>query len=253
MGERHYALNGKVTVITGGSRGLGLGLARAFLNEGAQVAICARYQEGLDEAVDLLRGGNHLLAAPAHIALEEEVRVFFEQVEARFGPVDILINNVGINLLTPSTAAAGSKTWKKVLDTNLNGTFFCSQLAARQMQQRGGSIVNISALEGSRVRAGRGIFSIAKAGVEMLTRVLAVELAPQGIRVNAVAPGTCKTAFSAPLLQTPEQEMAINATIPLGRIAEVEDIVEPVLFLASAGAAYITGQILTVDGGASLW
>ena len=249
-----YGLADKVCVITGGSRGIGLELARHLLQEKAKVAICARKQEGLDAAAEELKGGDALLTIPAHIAREEDVYILFEQTKARFGRIDILINNVDMNLMTPSVVETESSTWQKIIDSNLTGTYYCSRAAAKIMKEQGrsGKIVSISSLAACRAAMGMGIYGIAKAGIEMLTRVLAVELASYNIQVNAIAPCMVKTGFSAPFWSNAHIHDEVVRGIPLGRLAETEDIVHPVLFLCSSGADFITGQIIAVDGGATV-
>lgn len=249
-----YGLSGLVFVITGGSRGIGLEIARRLLkNEKTKVVLCARKQEGLEQAAADLDAGENLLTLPAHIAREEDVAALFQQAKDTFGRVDVLINNVGMNLMTPSTADAGVDTWKKIIDTNLNGTYLCSCAAAKLMKEQGrGKIVNISSIASRRSAPGMGIYGVAKAGIESLTRVLALELASDNIQVNAVAPSMVKTGFSAPFWSNPETCEQIVGGIPLGRLAEPADVVEPVLFLCSEGASFITGQVINIDGGATI-
>jgi len=252
MDQLWYGLEGKVCVVTGGSRGIGLELARQFLRQKAKVVICARKQEGLDAALAGLQGGDDLLAVAAHIAREEDVQNLFDRAVGKFGRVDILVNNVGMNLLTPSVVSAGAAAWQKIIDSNLNGTYHCSVAAAAIMKKQGrGKIVSISSLAARRAAPGMGIYGVAKAGIEMLTRVLAAELAADNIQVNAVAPCMVKTGFSEPFWSNKEIHDQITAAIPLGRLAEPLDVVHPVLFLCSPGADFITGQILYVDGGAT--
>jgi 2-deoxy-D-gluconate 3-dehydrogenase len=216
------------------------------------VAICARKQEGLDAATVALGGGESLLAFQAHIANEADVERMFDAVLERFGRLDVLINNVGMNLLTASVPETDLALWQKIIDTNLNGTFLASRRAAKIMKsQGGGRIVNISSIAGRKASPGMGIYGIAKAAVEMLTRVLASELAPFKIMVNAVAPAMVRTDFSKPFWSNKEIHDQIIKGIPLGRIAEPMEIVYPVLFLASDAASFITGQTLVVDGGAT--
>lgn len=252
MSAISYGLAGKVFIVTGGSRGIGLALARRLLHEGANVTICARKQEGLDQAANELQGGDNLLTVPAHVAREEDAEMLIGQTKSHFGKIDALINNVGMNLMTPALVDTDSATWQKIIETNLTGTYLCSRAAARMMKEAGGGkIVNISSTAACRPAPGMGIYGIAKAGIEMLTRVLAVELASANIQVNAVAPCMVKTGFSAPFWSNQDIHDQIVSTIPLGRLAETADVVEPVLFLCSNGADFITGQILTVDGGST--
>lgn len=254
MSDICYGLKDKVVVVTGGSRGIGLEIARSLLSEGARVVICGRKSEGLDAAADILGGGGNLMTFQAHIAKEADVSSLFDAVIDRFSRLDVLINNVGMNIMTLSVADTEPALWQKIMDTNLNGTFFCSRKAAAVMKGQGGGgrIVNISSIAGRKASPGMGVYGIAKAAVEMLTRVLASELAPFNIRVNAVAPAMVRTVFSEPFWSNEDILREVVKTIPLGRIAEPMDIVHPTLFLASEASAYITGQTVVVDGGASV-
>ena len=251
-----HNLEGKVALVTGGSRGIGLAIARELLRQKARVVICARKPEGLEvarqELAELAAATPALLALPAHIAEEDQVERLFATVLDRFGRLDILINNVGMNLLTPSTVDADMAVWRKIIDTNLTGPYLCARQAARAMRpHKAGKIVNLSSIAGRQAAPGMGIYGVAKAGLEMLTRVLAVELAPDNIQVNAVAPSMVKTGFSAPFWSSESLQAQIVAGIPAGRLAEPFDVVHPVLFLASDAAGYITGQTLVVDGGST--
>lgn len=252
MGNLCYGLADKVVVVTGGSRGIGLELAKALLAEKAKVAICARKQDGLTQAAQVLAAGDDLLTVAAHVAREADVNAVFEAVVNRFGRVDVLINNVGMNLLSPSTAETDPGMWQKIMETNLTGTYLCSRRAAAIMKpQKSGKIVTISSIAGRRAAPGMGVYGIAKAALEMMTKVLAAELAGYNIQVNAVAPGMVKTDFSKPFWSNRAVHDQIVKSIPSGRLAEAVDVVHPVLFLASAGANYITGQTVLVDGGAT--
>ncbi len=247
-----FGLDGKVCLVTGGTRGIGFEIARALLDEGAKVIICGRKQEGLDAAVNALNENPNLISVCTHIAKENDVDTLFDAIEKNHHRLDILINNVGMNLMTPGIADLEPGLWKKIIDTNLNGTFLCCRKAAHIMRDQGsGKIVSISSTAGSKAAPGMGIYGIAKAGIEMMTKVLASELAPLNIQVNAVAPGMVRTEFSKAFWSNEELLAHITCTIPLGRIAEIQDVLEPVLFLASEGSAYITGQTIMVDGGAS--
>jgi 2-deoxy-D-gluconate 3-dehydrogenase len=244
-------LKERVVVVTGGSRGIGLEIARLLLAQGARVTICARKTEGLTAAAAELGGGDALLALQAHVGREEEVEGLFEQTVAHFGAVDGLVNNVGMNLIT-GAADADPGAWRKVIDSNLNATFLCCRAASRRMRERRrGKIVSITSLAARRARPALGVYGVAKAGIEMLTRVLAQELGPFNIQVNAVAPGLVRTAFSQPFWSNAEILAHVVREIPQGRIAEPLDVARPVVFLLSSGSDFITGQTLAVDGGAS--
>jgi len=251
MGAIRYGLEGRVFVVTGGSRGIGLAIASELVVQGAGVVICGRMRDSLDAAVAAI-GGEGVTAVPAHIAREEDVERLFDTVMQKHGRLDALVNNVGMNLLTPSIADTETSLWQKIMDTNLNGTFLCARRAARIMRpQKGGKIVTVSSIAGRKASPGMGVYGIAKAGVEMLTRVLASELASSNIQVNAVAPSMVRTEFSKPFWSNDIIYEQVVKGIPLGRIAEPMDVVHPVLFLASDAADFITGQTLLVDGGAT--
>jgi 2-deoxy-D-gluconate 3-dehydrogenase len=251
MSPFNYKLEDKIFVVTGGSRGIGFEIARLLLDQKARVVICGRKQEGLDSAAEKLGAGDNLLAVQAHVAKYEEIEALFDQTLDRFGKLDGLVNNVGMNIMT-AVVDADPGLWNKIIDSNLNGNFLCSRKAGQIMRgQHNGKIVNISSTAARRSAPAMGIYGIAKAGIEMLTKVLAQELAPFNIQVNAVAPGMVRTAFSEPFWSNKDLHEAIVKTIPLGRIAEPIDIAHPALFLCSAGADFITGQTLLVDGGAS--
>lgn len=248
----NYGLKDKVVLVTGGSRGIGLEIARKLIAEQAKVVICGRKRENLDAAVESLGGGDDLLAVGAHAAKEEDVNRLFDAVKEAFGRLDVLVNNVGMNLMTGPASDTDPAAWRKILDSNLNGAFLCSRAAAAIMKpQGGGRIISITSVAAHRAAPGMGIYGVAKAGIEMMTKVLASELAMFNILVNAVAPGMVKTDFSKLFWSNAEIHDQIVKTVPLGRLADPVDVVHPVLFLASEGASYITGQTLMVDGGST--
>jgi len=250
MSNITFGLEDKSVMVTGGSRGIGLELAKMFLEQGAKVTICGRKQEGLDAAVAQLNAGGRLLALQAHVARSEDVDMLFQRVQEVFGRVDVLINNVGMNLIT-SVVGADPAVWQKIIDSNLNATFLCSRKAGQIMRsQKSGKIVSISSIAARRSAPAMGVYGIAKAGIEMMTRVLAQELAPD-VQVNAVSPCMVKTRFSQAFWSDAALNDQIVRTIPMGRLAEPLDVVYPVLFLCSDAARFITGQVLVVDGGAS--
>ncbi|MBW2110937.1 MAG: glucose 1-dehydrogenase [Deltaproteobacteria bacterium] len=243
--------SGKVALVTGGSRGLGKAIALALSQGGAKVIICGRKEANLDQAVeDFGRKGMNLAAHVANVGRSEDVNALFKAVEDRFDRLDILVNNVGMNIFTPSVIATDEGLWDKIITTNLKGTFLVSSAAVKLMKKAGGGkIINVSSIAAKKAAMGMGIYSVAKAGIEMLTRVLAVELAQDRISVNGVAPCVVRTQFSQPFWSNESLLKEITKTIPLGRIAEPEDVVGTVLFLASSLSDFITGEIITVDGG----
>ena len=246
-----FNLEDKVFLVTGGSRGIGLEIAKMLLDQKAKVVICGRKQEGLDAAIKALDAGDRLKTVQAHIAKSEEVDRLFNMTIETFGCLDGLINNVGMNIVT-SVVDADPGLWTKIIDSNLNGTFLCARKAGQIMRERGkGKIVSISSTAASRSAPFMGIYGVAKAGIEMMTKVLAQELAPFNIQVNAVAPGMVRTKFSEPFWSNSEIYEQIVKSIPAGRIAEPADVALPVLFFCSQASDFITGQTLRVDGGAS--
>lgn len=251
MGQMNYDLANKVAVITGGSRGIGLEIARLLLAQKAKVVICGRKADNLEAARAELGAGAELATVAAHIAKAEDVDRVFDTALTTFGGLDILVNNVGMNIAT-GALDADENLWKKIIDSNLNGTFLCCRKAGLIMREkRRGKIVTVTSIAAHRAAPFMGIYGVAKAGMEMLTKVLAQELAPFNVQVNAVAPCMVRTGFSQPFWSNAEIHAMIVKQIPMGRIAEPVDVAHPVLFLASPGADFITGQTLMVDGGAS--
>jgi 2-deoxy-D-gluconate 3-dehydrogenase len=251
MGKLAFDLENRVFVVTGGSRGIGFEIARMLLEQQAKVVICGRKKKGLDEAADRLNAPERLTTVQAHIAKNDEVDRLFAAVIEAYGRMDALINNVGMNIAT-GLVDADPGLWNKIIDSNLTGTFLCSRKAGQIMrEQKSGKIVSISSIAARRSAPFMGIYGVAKAGIEMMTKVLAQELAAFNIQVNAVAPGMVKTKFSEPFWSNDDFYKQIVKTIPLGRIAEPADVALPVLFLCSPAADFITGQTVIVDGGAS--
>ena len=251
MAEMSFNLQDKVFMVTGGSRGIGLDIAGKLLDQGARVVICGRKQENLDAATQTLAAGDRLLALTAHIAQEADVERLFDKTLERFEALDGLVNNVGMNIAT-GVVDADYGLWQKIIDSNLNGTYLCSRKAGQIMKSRGhGKIVSITSIAAQRASLFMGIYGVAKAGIEMLTKVLAQELAAFNIQVNAIAPCMVRTKFSQPFWSNDEIHDHIVKTIPMGRIAEPADVAWPTLFLCSPAADFITGQTLMVDGGAS--
>ncbi len=251
MANLAFDLEDKIFLVTGGSRGIGLEIGRMLLNQKAKVVICGRKQEGLETAAKALDAGNRLKTVQTHIAKSEEIDRLFDIMIDTFGSIDGLINNVGMNIAT-SVVDADPGLWNKIIDSNLNGTFLCSRKAGQIMRDRKkGKIVSISSIAARRSAPYMGIYGVAKAGIEMMTKVLAQELAPYNIQVNAVAPGMVRTKFSEPFWSNSEIYEHIVKAIPAGRIAETADVALPVLFFCSRASDFITGQTLRVDGGAS--
>ena len=245
-----YGLEDRVFVVTGGSRGIGLEIARELLNQKAKVVICGRKQEGLDAAKESLQGGDSLLAVQAHVAKEEDVNRLFDAALEKFGRIDVLVNNMGMNLPTGSLVDTETGMWQKIIDSNLTSTFMCARRAGKVMQaQKSGRIVSVTSVAAHKASPGLNVYGIAKSAIEMMTKNLAFELAGDNIQVNAVAPAMVRTDFSRPFWSNPEIHDMVVKNIPMGRIAEPEEVARVVLFLASDAASFMTGQTLLVDGG----
>jgi NAD(P)-dependent dehydrogenase (short-subunit alcohol dehydrogenase family) len=246
-------LEGKVALVTGGRRGIGRAIALALAGAGAGVAVADAVTDdgrldGVAKEIGAL--GRDALAVKVDISRAEEVEAMTRAVLDRFGRIDILVNCAGVWIPGRTLVECPEEDWDRVIDVNLKGTFLCCRSAGRVMLGRGaGSIVNLSSQVGLNPGTGTGAYSISKAGIIMMTRQLALELAQTGIRVNAIAPGVVRTDFNIDLWREPENERRVAQSIPLGRLAEPEDIARAALFLASDDAAYITGVVLQVDGG----
>ena len=254
MGVTSFPLQGKVAIVTGGRRGIGEAIALALAEAGADIAICDRVvDDGELEAVaeEVQRLGRRSLAVQADITNKADVDSMVQRVVDEFGVIDILVNSAAMNIRA-LLLELGEDGWDRVINTDLKGYYLCSQAVGKRMvEQKRGSIINIASTAAIKAAAEMGAYCIAKAGVVMLTRVLALELAQYNIRVNAIAPYMVKTKFSQPLWGDPETLKQLESEIPLGRLAEPGDIVGSALFLASDASSYITGHTIIVDGGLS--
>jgi NAD(P)-dependent dehydrogenase (short-subunit alcohol dehydrogenase family) len=250
----NYDLTDRVVIITGGSRGIGRAMALAFAEVGARVAIASRKQEGLDTvAAEIESRGGSVLAIATHMGDEEAVSELVGRVVETYGGVDIAINNAATNPHFGPMLTATTALWDKILEVNLRGAFFLCQQVAPIMEARGGGvIINVASTAEIRPLPGLGIYAVSKAGLTMMTKVLAVELGPSNIRVNAIAPGVIKTRFSRALWETDSIAQAVRDATPLGRLGESGDVVGAALFLASPLAEYVNGDVLVIDGGMTI-
>jgi len=245
------SLAGKVAIVTGSSRGIGKGIALMFAEAGADVVVCSRNTDGnLEPAADEVRKlGRRSLAIRADVTQKGEVENLVRKTRDELGAVDILVNNAG-TVLRANVVEHSEEDWDKVLDTNLKGVFLCSQAAGRvMMEQKRGNIINIASYRGIWAAPGRVSYSVSKAGVIMLTSVLAYEFASYNIRVNAIAPGWVKTGLTEPYWGDPKRSKTVTDTISMERWSTVEEIAKVALFLASEAASYVTGHTLLADGG----
>ena len=238
----------KVVLVTGAARGIGLAVAKRFLGEGWRVALLDIDEPTLAQTCAVLTAPDSTLALPCDVSDPEAVTAAFETAAARFGRLDALVNNAGIAIFKPLLETTYAD-WSRVLAVNLTGPFLCTQAAAPLMREHGGgAIVNVTSISGLRASTLRVAYGTSKAALMHLTKQQAVELATLGIRVNAVAPGPVDTAM-AKAVHTPAIRADYHDTIPLNRYGLEEELAETIFFLCSARASYITGQMLSVDGG----
>lgn len=245
------SLKGKTALITGGSRGIGKGIALIFAEAGADIAICCRHQDEVEvTAAEIRKLGRRVLPVQADVTKKADVDNLIAKTVLEFGGIDILVNNAGTVIVKPFPEQAEAD-WDQVMDVNLKSYYICSHAVCRKMIERkkGGNIISIASTRGIEAATGRVGYSVSKSAVFMLTRVLALELVGYGIRANAIAPGYVKTKLTEFLWKDPKIAAETVAKVPMKRWGNVTDIANAALFLASEASSYITGQAIVVDGG----
>ena len=257
MIEKLFSLQGKVALITGGSRGIGRSIALTFAEAGADLAVSSRNKRPpeLENVAEEIRAlGKKAIAIPAHVGKKEDVGRLVQKILGEYGRIDILVNNAGANPILSTMVDLEEEAFEKVLEVNLKGAFLMSQAVAKEMiKQGGGRIINISSISGLRARADRtGAYCISKAAMNMMTQVMARELAQHHILVNAIAPGSIKTEFSRVNWTDPERKEQRIREIELKRFGEPEEVAGLALFLASGASSFVTGEIIRVDGGQTI-
>lgn len=248
------SLEGKVAIVTGASRGIGVEIARTLGAQGMAVALVARSTQVEEVATELRAEGLHAIGFTVDVSKRVEVEAMVERVESELGTLWLLVNNAGI-LRSGPTADLREEDWDEVYDVDVKGVFLCSQAAIRRMMMHGGGrIVNISSIAGQIVRVAQIAYCSAKAAVIHFSRCLAVEMAPHGITVNCLCPGMTWTEMLGKSAAARGLDVnAMVALIPAGHMADVKDHANLVVFFASEQASHITGQVVSVDGGQSLY
>jgi dehydrogenase/reductase SDR family protein 4 len=252
MDNSYLSLEGKVALVTGGSRGIGKEIALTFADAGADLAISGRKLQDLEKVADEIRKlGKRCLPVSAHARKVEELKHLVDQVVGTFGRIDILVNNAATNPAMGPIVGTEEKIYDHIMETNLKGYFMMSKFAGAVMvKQKSGNIINISSAGGVSPAEGLGPYCISKAGINMLTKALALELGPYNIRVNAIAPRIVKTGFSEALWTNEALMKKELELVPLKRVASPEEIARTALYLASTASNYMTGHVVVLNGGA---
>ncbi len=246
-----FDLDGKVALITGASRGIGASIANVLSEFGASVILSSRKKENLQKIeLNIKNNGGIARSITCNSGEIGQIKSLFKKIDRNFGRLDILVNNAATNPFYGNVLDADEKAWDKTMNVNLKGPFFISQIAAKFMREnQGGSIVNISSINGRIPMHSQSIYSITKAAMISMTQSFAKELGPENIRVNAVLPGLTDTKFSSVLTENNDFMREVLKKIPLGRIGQPDEISGVVLFLVSEAASYVTGSTFNVDGG----
>ena len=245
-----FRLDGQVVLITGGSRGLGQAMALAMADAGADLILTARQRENAEAVAAQVRDrGRRALTLELEATRLDSIHAMAKEALAWRGKIDVLVNNAGMNIPKPFLEVT-EEEYDRVMDIDMKGLYFCTQAIGRSMVERGrGKVINIASQMGVVALPRRTIYCAAKGGVVQFTQSLALEWAPYGVTVNAIAPTFIRTPMTAGWLQNPEFREDVLRRIPLGRIGEPEDVAGAAVFLASPAASFITGHILLVDGG----
>lgn len=248
-------VEGKVAIVTGGSRGIGESIAKALGQSGAKVAIASRKKDGLDAAAERLRAaGVDVLPIVCHTGKPADVKALVDQVVGSFGKVDILVNNAATNLHFGPLLTAEDVAFDKTIEVNVKGYFYMTREVARHLIDRNapGSIINVASIVALGAAMMQGVYAMTKAAVISMTQTFAGELAGSNIRVNAIAPGLVDTRFAAAITQNKDILERFVAKTPMGRYAQPDEMAGAALFLASDASSYMTGQTLVVDGGTTI-
>ncbi len=252
-----FSLNGKVAVVTGGGRGIGQAIAYGFAKAGAQVVVTSRKAADLEATAATIGAfGGKAFPLPAHLGRTEEIQKMVNTVMEKFGRIDILVNNAGASPAMGTVLDSDERLWDTIMNLNLKGVYFTSQAVAKIMKtQGGGKIINVASVDGFNPEPFVSVYSISKAGVRMITKAFASELASFNIQVNTIAPGPIDTKMMnshwahLPPEEAKKARAALERILPTGRIGQPDEIAGAALFLASAASSYTTGTEIVIDGG----
>ncbi len=252
-----FSLEGKTAIVTGGSRGIGKAIALGFAKAGAKVVVTSRKINDLEaNASEIKAFGGEALPIQAHLGKMEEINKMVSTVIDKFGRIDILVNNAGTSPSMGTVLDSDERLWETIMNLNMKGLYFTSQAVAKVMKkQGGGKIINIASIDGFSPELGVSVYSISKAGVRMITRAFALELAPFNIQVNTIAPGPISTKmlnshwFHLPPEEAKKEKEALAKMTPMGRIGEPDEIAGAAIYLASDASSFTTGAEIVIDGG----
>ena len=253
---RLFDLAGKVVVVTGSSRGIGLAIAAAMAEHGAKVVISSRKQDACDEvahAINAQHGDNRAIAVAANISSKDDLQKLVDETRKAFGRIDVLVCNAASNPYYGPMAGISDEQFRKILDNNVIANHWLIAMVAPEMLERGeGSIIIVSSIGGLTSSTMIGAYNISKAADFQLARNLAAEFGPRGVRVNCIAPGLVKTDFARALWENPDTLKAVTRSTPLRRIGEPHEIAGAAVYLASPASTFMTGQAMIVDGGSTI-
>jgi len=253
---RLFDLAGKVAIVTGSSRGIGLAIAAAMAEHGAKVVISSRKQDACDEvahAINAQHGDGTAIAVAANISSKEDLQNLVDQTKKEFGRIDVLVCNAASNPYYGPMAGISDDQFRKILDNNVVANHWLISMVAPEMLERGeGSIIIVSSIGGLTSSTMIGAYNISKAADFQLARNLAAEFGPKGVRVNCIAPGLVKTDFARALWENPDTLKAVTRSTPLRRIGEPHEIAGAAVYLASPASTFMTGQAMIVDGGSTI-
>lgn len=252
--QEKFDLTDRVAIVTGASRGIGAAIAHGLAACGARVVVSSRKQEAVDKvAAELTAAGHEARAVAAHVGSCDDVAHLVEETTATFGRIDIIVNNAATNPVFGPVLAVEPAVFDKIMNVNVRGPLeLCKRAHPYMAAQGGGSVVNISSVGGLKPEPMLGVYSVSKAALISLSKVLATEWGRDCIRVNAICPGLVQTTFSAALWQNEAIVQEFLSRVPLGKMATAEDLVPLALFLASPASAYCTGAVFTIDGGLTI-